>query len=85
MFSQFSTTVHIDQWGVIDIFNSLLSLSLLLALAINYLYLNYSNNIPIGCLLDSASDSDSKSNELKMSNSAYFVRSTPPRAFSIFI
>ena len=28
----------------------------------------YSNSIPIGSLLDSASESDSKSNELKMSN-----------------
>ena len=51
----------------IDIFNSLLSLSLLLALAINYLYINHSNSLPIGSLLDSASESDSKSNELKMS------------------
>ena len=47
----------------IDIFNSLLSLSLLLALSIKYQF----NNIPIGSLLDSASESDSKSNELKMS------------------
>ena len=50
-----------------DIFNLLPSLSLLLALAINYLLINYSNNIPIGSLLDSTSESDSKSNELKIS------------------
>ena len=47
---------------VLNIFYSLLSLSLLLALAINYLYINYSNSISIGSLLDK---SDSKSNELK--------------------
>ena len=48
--------------------NSLLSLSLWLALAIIYLEINYSDSIPIGSLLESASESDSKSNELKMSN-----------------
>ena len=52
---------------LIDIFNSLLSLSLLLVLAIKYLYINHSASIPIGSLLDSASESDGKSNELKMS------------------
>ena len=30
--------------------------------------MNYSNSIPIGSLLASASESDSKSNKLKMSN-----------------
>ena len=48
---------------LLDIFNSLLSLSLLLALSIKYQF----NGIPIGSLLDSASESDSKSNESKMS------------------
>ena len=51
---------------VVDISNSLLSLSILLALAINFLKINCSNSIPIGSLLDSASESDSKSNELKI-------------------
>ena len=54
--------------GVIDILNSLLLLSQLLALAINYLLMSCSNSIPIGSLLDSATESDSKSNELKMLN-----------------
>ena len=44
--------------GPIRHINSLLSLSLLLALAIKYVRINYSNNIPIGSLLGSASKSD---------------------------
>ena len=51
----------------LDIFYSLLSLSLLLAIAINY-QINYTKSIPIGSFLDSASESDSKSNKLQMSN-----------------
>ena len=54
----------ISDVGILDIFNSLLSLSLSLALAnklpINKLF--YS--IPIGSLLASASDSDNESKEL---------------------
>ena len=57
---------------LIGIFNSLLSLSLLLALAIINIQINYSDSIPIGSLLDSASESDSKSKELKMSNTILF-------------
>ena len=52
------------QGSQIDIFNSLLLLSLILA--VKY---QYSNSILIGSLHASASASDSKSNELKMYNS----------------
>ena len=37
-------------------------------LQVNYRPINYSNSVPIGSLLASASDSDGESNELKMSN-----------------
>ena len=50
---------------LLDIFNSLLSLSLLLALSIKYQFNGI--HVPIGSLLDSASESDSKGKELKMS------------------
>ena len=33
-----------------------------------YQYINYSNSIPIGSTINSASESDSKCNELKVSN-----------------
>ena len=55
------------QGSEIDIFNSLLLLSLLLA--VTYRKIIYSNCVLIGSLRASASASDSKSNELKMSNS----------------
>ena len=48
------------------IFNSLLLLSLLLAIVINY-QINFTKSIPIGSFLDSASESDSKINELQIS------------------
>ena len=36
-------------------------------LHVNYRQVNYSNSIPFGSLLESASEMDNKSNELKMS------------------
>ena len=53
------------QGSKIDIINSFLLLSLILA--VKYRYINYSNSILIGSA--SASASDSKSNEFKMSYS----------------
>ena len=61
---------------LLDIFNSLLSLSLLLALA-SKLPINILNSIPIGSLLESASESDSKSNEIKMYISAFVMFIVP--------
>ena len=53
---------------VIDIFNSLLLLSLSLALSTNYRQVYHTNSVFIGSLPASAGASDSVSNELKMSN-----------------
>ena len=49
--------------AIIDIFDTLLLLSLSLALAVNYHKLYYLNNKFIGSLVASANESDSKSNE----------------------
>ena len=62
---------------LIDIFNSLLSLSLSLTLASKLPKINHSNSIPIGSLLASARDSDSESNELKMSNTLRQLNVSP--------
>ena len=65
----FSVLFHLK----LDIFNSLLSLSLsykiqgtfCAPMEVNYRLINYSESIPVGSLLESASDSDSESNEFK--------------------